>query len=236
VGFTLLPLPISADIRGWLPPRGADSHKADFGRLAVIAGSRGKAGAAVLTARGALRGGAGLVTVFCPASIEPIIVAALPEVMTRRLPEEEGALAAQAAEPLLEALRDFDAAVAGPGLGTEKGTVALLEELLSAKCPRLRRGRVERRRPSPRLPAAAGTVLPSPWRGRAPARRTGGRRGLARCRPKAVAVERRGRALKAAAWRARLGSVTLNPTGTPLMSTAGSGDVLAGDRSASGRD
>ena len=55
--------------------------------------------------------------------------------MTRGLPEEGGALAAQASEPLLEALRDFDAAVAGPGLGTGKGTVALLEKLLSARCP-----------------------------------------------------------------------------------------------------
>ena len=54
------------DVAESLPARPLDSNKADFGRLAVIAGSRGKAGAAILAARGALRGGAGLVTVFCP--------------------------------------------------------------------------------------------------------------------------------------------------------------------------
>src|SRR5262249_58643908 len=108
---------------------------ADFGRLAVVAGSRGKAGAAVLTARGALRAGAGLVTVFCPASIEPIIVSALPEAMTRALPEQDGALSADASEELVSALSGFHAAAAGPGLGTAARAVAGLPGPLAPALP-----------------------------------------------------------------------------------------------------
>lgn len=226
----------AADVRGWLAARPADSHKADFGRLAVIAGSRGKAGAAVLTARGALRMGAGLVTVFCPASLESIIVSALPESMTRGLPEEDGALAAAAAEPLLEALRDFDAAVAGPGLGTRKGTVAVLEKLLSAKCPLVcdadalnafagRPRAFSRRR-------AQTLLTPHPGEAARLLETTGGdvqRDRLAAARK----LSRSSRAVVLLKGAGSLtcspsGSTTLNPTGTPLMSTAGSGDVLAG--------
>src|SRR5262249_35606035 len=105
----------AADVRDLWPPRPLDSHKGTFGRPAVIAGSRGKAGAAVLAARGGLRAGAGLVTVFCADSIEQGIVSALPEAMTVPLPEEGGAIAEAAAPAVLRALAGFDAAVVGPG-------------------------------------------------------------------------------------------------------------------------
>ncbi len=226
----------AADVRGWLPPREADSHKADFGRLAVIAGSRGKSGAAVLAARGALRAGAGLVTVFCPASIELTIVSALPEAMTRGLPEEGGALAAQASEPLLEALRDFDAAVAGPGLGTGKGTVALLEKLLSARCPLVcdadalnafagRPRAFSRRRGKTVLtphPGEAARLLETTGSDVQRDRLAAARR-LSRSSRAVVLLKGAGSLTCSPS-----GSATLNPTGTPLMSTAGSGDVLAG--------
>ncbi len=226
----------AADVRRWLPPRAADSHKADFGRLAVIAGSRGKAGAAALAARGALRCGAGLVTVFCPASIESVIVSALPEAMTRGLPEEDGALAALASDPLLEALRDFDAAVAGPGLGTGKGTVALLERLLGAKCPLVcdadalnafagRPRAFSRRRGRTVLtphPGEAARLLGTTG-GDVQGDRLAAARRLSRSSGAVVLLKGAG-----SLTCSPKGSVTLNPTGTPLMSTAGSGDVLAG--------
>ncbi len=226
----------AADVRRWLPPRAADSHKADFGRLAVIAGSRGKSGAAVLTARGALRGGAGLVTVFCPASIESIIVAALPEAMTRGLPEEDGALAGQAAEELFDSLRGFDAAVAGPGLGTRKGTVELVERLLSARCPLVcdadalnafagRPRAFSRRRGRTVLtphPGEAARLLATTGREIQKDRLASARR-LSQASRAVVLLKGAGSLTFSPS-----GSATLNPTGTPLMSTAGSGDVLAG--------
>lgn len=231
-----LALAESRDIRAWLLDRAADSHKGDFGRLAVIAGSRGKAGAAVLTARGALRAGAGLVTVFCPASLESLVVSGLPEAMTRGLPERDGALAAEAADPLLEALEGFDAAVAGPGLGTARETVRVVERLLAVECPLVldadalnafagRARFLSHRRAETVLtphPGEAGRLLKTTGAAVQRDRLAAGTR-LTRA-ARAVVI------LKGAATLtcSPSGHVTVNPTGTPLMSTAGSGDVLAG--------
>ena len=119
------------DVAAKLPSRSLESHKGDFGRLAVIAGSRGKAGAALLAARGALRGGAGLVTIFCAESHWPLCVAGLPEAMAEPLPEREGAIDESAAAGAIRTLRNFDAAVIGPGLGTAAGTKAFVARLLA---------------------------------------------------------------------------------------------------------
>ena len=224
-----------ADVAAWLPPRPADSHKGTFGRLAVIAGSRGKAGAAILAARGALRAGAGLVTVFCPASVQAEIVGALPEAMTLGLPEEGGALTASAWPVAAKALRDFDAAVAGPGLSTAPGVVSFLERLrrwprplvcdadaLNAFAGRPRAFASRAPRVLTPHPGEAARLLGVSTRA-IQADRTGAARRLAR-NARAVAV------LKGAATLVAepSGTVTVNPTGTPLLATAGSGDVLAG--------
>jgi NAD(P)H-hydrate epimerase len=224
------------DLRAWLRPRPQDSHKGDFGRLAVLAGSRGKAGAAVLTARGALRAGAGLVTVFCPASIESIIVSALPEAMTRGLPDEDGALAQGAAEAFTDAIDDFDAAVAGPGLGTAPGTAAVLERLLAARCPVVcdadalnafaGRPRVFSRRRARTVltphPGEAARLLATTGR-RVQEDRVAAANRLMRASGAVVLLKGAGSLICAPSGR-----VTVNPTGSPLMSTAGAGDVLAG--------
>src|SRR5438874_4538150 len=65
-----------------LAARAADSNKGDFGRVLVIAGSRGMSGAAILCGRAALRGGAGLVKVAVPHEILPIVAAGDPCYMT----------------------------------------------------------------------------------------------------------------------------------------------------------
>ena len=71
-----------------LPPRDPDAHKGDFGRVLIIAGSRGMSGAAVLCASAALRGGAGLVRLAVPESVLPLVAAANPCYMTVPLPED----------------------------------------------------------------------------------------------------------------------------------------------------
>src|SRR4051794_26669601 len=84
-----------------LPPRPPDSNKGTFGRALVLAGSRGMSGAAVLTASGALRGGAGLVRLATPHDVLPIAAAANPCYMTAPLPQDDhGRCAAVAADIL----------------------------------------------------------------------------------------------------------------------------------------
>jgi NAD(P)H-hydrate epimerase len=112
-----------------IEPRAADSHKGDFGRVTVVAGSRGKTGAAHLAAMGALRSGAGLVTVATPASAMPIVAASAPELMTEPLPEgPEGGLAADAIGRVLDL--QHDVIVCGPGLGRTSGVESFVRELL----------------------------------------------------------------------------------------------------------
>ena len=100
------------DIRTWFPPRQRDCHKGSFGRVLVLAGSRGMAGAAAICALGALRTGAGLVRVACPEEIVDVVQQLCPCATCLPLP------AGEAAEVLAEACAWGDALAVGPGLGT----------------------------------------------------------------------------------------------------------------------
>jgi NAD(P)H-hydrate epimerase len=117
-------------------PRGDGAHKGEAGHVLLVAGSRGKSGAAVLAARGALRAGAGLVTVATPASVQPVVAASLPEAMTLPLPETaDGTLSMDALTPILDFCGGADALGLGPGAGGTAETGALLE-VLYARVPR----------------------------------------------------------------------------------------------------
>jgi NAD(P)H-hydrate epimerase len=116
-------------MRGILQPREPDSHKGDYGHVLIVAGSRGKIGAAHLAATGALRSGAGLVTVATPRSSQPVLAAMGAEYMTVQLDETaDGTLAADSLEPLLEFQHDVIAA--GPGLGTGADVTVFVQNLL----------------------------------------------------------------------------------------------------------
>jgi len=219
------------------PPREEGSHKGTFGHVAVVAGSRGKAGAALLSARGAFRAGAGLVTIACPESLEPRMTPSLPEGMTLPLPERGGAVARAAAEPLNELLSRCDAAAVGPGLGTAADTVGLLENVLRASSAPMvidadalnafaGRPQFFRRR--------TGRTILTPHPGEA-ARLLGcSVRAVVDDRPaRAAELARRSRAvvvLKGAGTTIAdpEGNLWHNPTGSPALATAGSGDVLSG--------
>lgn len=113
-----------------LPPRPAAAHKGMTGRVGIIAGSRGMSGAAVLTALGALRSGAGLVRVHCPASILPIVAASEPCYMTVPLAEtEHGRIDHGGALGQI----DFawpDVLAIGPGLGQSHSLADFLADVL----------------------------------------------------------------------------------------------------------
>jgi len=116
-------------LRDVVEPRAADSHKGDFGRVTIVAGSRGKTGAAHLAAMGALRSGAGLVTVATPASVLPIVASMAPEMMTEPLDDAgTGCLSANAIDHLLDLRHDVIAC--GPGLGRGPGVVDFVRALL----------------------------------------------------------------------------------------------------------
>ena len=72
------------------PPRPNDAHKGTFGKALIIAGHPGMSGAACLSGLGALRGGAGLVTVAVPRSILPIVAGVEPSYLTLPLPDDDG--------------------------------------------------------------------------------------------------------------------------------------------------
>ncbi len=100
-----------------LAPRPATMHKGQAGHVAIIAGSRGMSGAAVLSALGALRGGAGLTRVYCARSIQPVIATSEPCLMSVPLEEDDdGRLAARPTDERLD-LGWAHAVAIGPGLG-----------------------------------------------------------------------------------------------------------------------
>jgi ADP-dependent NAD(P)H-hydrate dehydratase / NAD(P)H-hydrate epimerase len=116
-------------MREIVPSRAAESHKGDFGRVLVIAGSVGRTGAAHLAALGALRSGAGLVTIATPRSCVPIIAAMAPEYMTEGLDETaSGTIDYSAIDRVLDLKADVIAV--GPGLGQAPGTSAFVQALL----------------------------------------------------------------------------------------------------------
>lgn len=220
-----------ADIAKSLSPRNALSHKGSSGRVLVLAGSPGKIGASLLVAAGALRGGAGLVTIAAEPAVSDVLDLRVLEAMTARL--DPNALEASLA-PWLE---QSDVVVIGPGLGVTAGAKRLVDHVLlgwaglivaDADAITLFRGRAAE------LAGAKGKLLLTPHPGEM-ARLLGtstpavesDRFGAVE---RAVELTRATVLLKGA--RTLIGApgqrVSVNPTGNPLLATGGMGDVLAG--------
>lgn len=215
----------AGDLR--LPKRRATAHKGDFGKIYIVAGSVGLTGAPVLAAGGALRSGAGLITLGVPASAWGVMAGKCLEVMAEPLPEEPGGtLSAGGIPTLLDRLKGKNAVLVGPGLGRTAGVEAVVGAILDrAECPVV-------------VDADGLNALS------AHIDRLDGRRFLTVLTPHAGEYERLGGGDPAAFAKRHncvlvlkshrtltafpTGEVVVNTTGNPGMAKGGSGDVLAG--------
>jgi ADP-dependent NAD(P)H-hydrate dehydratase / NAD(P)H-hydrate epimerase len=230
---------IEPSVLAVLPRRAPTWTKFDSGHVLVAGGSRGLSGAPRMTAHGSIRAGAGYVTACLPSSQQEIFAAAAPpEVMTRALPEREGAHVSAGVSDVLAAAERGGALALGPGLGRSDGAISFARLLarevelplvldadgLGAHAGRLRDLAAIRKEP---------TVL-TPHAGE-----------LARLlRLESAEIERQ-RLLytRTAAQQARAvvllkgddtliadagGRVAVSPGGSPALATAGTGDVLTG--------
>lgn len=113
-------------------PRKPDSHKGDYGKVLVIAGSVGMSGAATLTSLSALRAGSGMVSLAIPKSLNTILEIKLTEVITYPLAEtKEGSIAANAYQEIKKLIARNDIIVIGPGLSLNKSTQQLIRQLVT---------------------------------------------------------------------------------------------------------
>ncbi len=121
------------EIRAWLPVRNAYSHKGGYGRVMILAGSKGLSGAALLAGHAALRSGTGLVYMGYPESLSGVIESQLWEAIKVPLPESNGALSKDSLM-LIEKFIDenkIDVLAIGPGLSQQTGVKPLVQKLIA---------------------------------------------------------------------------------------------------------
>ncbi len=113
-----------------IPTRKESGHKGDFGRVLIVAGSRGMTGAAKLTSMATLKIGAGLAYLIIPESLNPILETLVTEVITLPVQEKNGALALGAFDAILEYIQKCDVLTIGPGISQNPDTKELVRRIL----------------------------------------------------------------------------------------------------------
>jgi len=113
-----------------LPARPIDANKGTFGKALIVAGSANYTGAAVLSARAAVRAGTGLVTCAAPAQLHHSVVPSVPEATHLLLPHTLGIINGHAVAVVREHATRYAAMLIGPGLGTASETRTFLTQLL----------------------------------------------------------------------------------------------------------
>ena len=198
-----------------LRPRVKNSHKGDYGSVAVIGGTDGMIGASILAARAALISGAGRVTLECRAEHAPHVDMVYPEIMFATKPVN---------------LEDFDAIVLGCGLGTSAEAKARVIEALNCQKPLILDAdalniiAADIKLQDMVLARRAPTVLtPHPGEAARLLRRVAACRELAVQTGAIVVLKGAGTVISMRSSR-----TWINPTGSPMLATGGSGDVLAG--------
>ncbi len=230
------------DVRGWMTPRTDNSHKGTYGHVMVIAGSRGKAGAALLSSRGALRAGAGLVTGAIPNCVADVVSAGQAELMTEAIADRDGHFDGRVAtEALASLVKPMSSIVVGPGIGVSDGTEDLIAWLINEAAQPDRPMLIDadglnilaQIGPN-KLRSAKGPVVLTPHPGEMSR--------LLGISTKEVNADRIGAAKKLAEMTGAVallkgahsviatpsGEVYINSTGNPGMGTPGMGDALSG--------
>ena len=218
--------------RALLAPRPRAGHKGTFGHVLVVGGSRGKSGAPSMAGMGALRAGAGLVTVASVESAIPQIAAHAPELMTEPLAQNDAGTLSR--EVNLGALAEGKTVLAiGPGIGRHADVAALVGRAFDEFTGPMvldadglfgfsGRGRPDRVRvltPHPgEMARLSGTSIAEVQRDRIAAAR-------ALAMDRSVTLVLKGQRTLIAFANGR---VWINPTGTPALGTGGTGDVLTG--------
>lgn len=119
------------EIRRKFKPRKKNSHKGDFGKVLILAGSRKYSGAAYLAGLACLRSGAGLVTLAVPDIIHAIVARRQPELIVTPLPAtKEGSLAIKGFRKILQLGQFHDVLAVGPGLSQNPETQRLIRKIL----------------------------------------------------------------------------------------------------------
>jgi len=114
-----------------LPERPADANKGSFGKVLVIGGSSNYIGAPYLACSGAIRVGAGLVTLATASSLQSILASKLTEVTYLPLPESRpGTISSDAARLIQQQLNQYNVIVLGCGLGQSQSAISLVRSLL----------------------------------------------------------------------------------------------------------
>ncbi len=219
-----------------LPPRAADSHKGDYGKVLLVGGSRGMSGAIALAGMACLRSGAGLVTLAVPHVCLDVVASFEPCYMTVPLPcDEWGRLTVAAQEPLAELADSVTCIACGPGLGRSQrvtDVVAWMYQVLPQPIifdADALFALAERR---DRLDEPAGPRILTPHLGEF--KRLAGEQNLDREKAEIFAAQV---AISRQAVILLKGHDTVitdgqrsvhNTTGNPGMATGGSGDVLTG--------
>jgi NAD(P)H-hydrate epimerase len=231
------------DFQMFSGPRNPDAHKGDFGHVLVVGGSVGKSGAAVMAGLAALRAGAGLVTVACPKSVQPVVAASAPELMTVPLEETaEGTIAMLALANRDQWLEGKSVVAVGPGISRNKETAEFVRDLVSICSEGLVldadglnafEGRPEDLQPEPKARSLLMSVL-TPHPGEM-SRLMGISTGQVQANRVSTALEAAKRTRSCVVLKGHRTVIAspdehvwINTTGNPGMAKGGSGDVLSG--------
>jgi len=218
-------------------PRNTRSHKGDYGRVFILAGSRGLTGAAYLSAMAAVRAGAGLVTLGVPEAVYPVVARRAAEVMVRPFPSNrQGSLAFSARRAILNFAAAQDVLAVGPGLSQNPDTQKLIRSLLQTGLPTILDAdglNAFRAQTAGLLKHAQPLILtPHPgefkkvFQSKLPSTDHGRKQSAVAAAKKCrVIMILKGHHTVVADPRGR---VFVNPTGNPGMATGGTGDVLTG--------